>query len=575
MEDKKYSKEEVKQILNEELAGERKRHKKFLAVICIALAVIFFLAGLFTYYMIIGKDMLALKWAIDKVEDESILELSREEIIKAAGTGATTSLIDQYSGFLTPKDLNAFYDEFNGSNENFGLSIMEGDLRKNIPNYGVFVADVLAGSQAESKNVPIMSLIKEVEVNGKVYKTLSYGIKEMDKFFKIGIGESIKITFAENDFLYDSENAIERTIEFTRTQVDSDYFGLSLIEGEVVNSMDISGSFVVQTAGGSPAEKANIKPLSKFYKIKVNGEEHFVEDKTTDEIFDIIGENRTAEFCFKEITFDNGRLVETIRPYVSITKAEYNQKYLIYLDSEHPYGIDNTKALRENPITLDKDTAYIQFDNFFGGLPEEFAIAMNYFKNGGKSKLILDLRGNGGGDLQVLCKIAGYLTSSATSDEKQLVLTMKNKKNGKEEKCYTNGNRYREGYKVENLVVLCDGGTASASEALMGAIMDYRGHSYSTPNNKLLIVGDNTYGKDIVQTTYTMPLTGYGVKITTAQYFTPSGNELNAENTNVNEYGEIKGIMPNYFITNNAYNLPYAYEKDNELNFAINYLKGL
>ena len=63
------------------------------------------------------------------------------------------------------------------------------------------------------------------------------------------------------------------------------------------------------------------------------------------------------------------------------------------------------------------------------------------------------------------------------------------------------------------LVVLVNGGSASASELLSGAIQD---------TGKGTIVGENTYGKGVVQTTYSMN-DGSAVKITTAKYYTPKG----------------------------------------------------
>ena len=138
---------------------------------------------------------------------------------------------------------------------------------------------------------------------------------------------------------------------------------------------------------------------------------------------------------------------------------------------------------------------------------EELSIAIADLKKKGMKSLILDLRGNPGGILeQAIAVVSKFVPGGQT------VVSVKG----------AGGQPPRElkaiGGNTENfpLVVMINGGSASASEIVAGAIQDYaRG----------LIVGSDSFGKGLVQRVFRLPY-GTGLTLTTARYYTPFGRSL-------------------------------------------------
>nr|MBP7416788.1 hypothetical protein [Pyrinomonadaceae bacterium] len=137
----------------------------------------------------------------------------------------------------------------------------------------------------------------------------------------------------------------------------------------------------------------------------------------------------------------------------------------------------------------------------------ELSIAMDELKKQGMKSLILDLRGNPGGILDQAIAV-----TSKFVDGGQTVVSVKGAK-------ATTGRELRAtGGKIENmpLVVMINGGSASASEIVAGAIQDY---------DRGVIVGSDSFGKGLVQRVFRTPY-GTGVTLTTARYYTPFGRSL-------------------------------------------------
>lgn len=157
--------------------------------------------------------------------------------------------------------------------------------------------------------------------------------------------------------------------------------------------------------------------------------------------------------------------------------------------------------------TLDSNVGYIRLSSFISkNAAEEFQRAIVQNKN--KKGIIIDLRSNPGGLLTNSIIIADMLLG----DRKTIVSTVD-----------------REGYKEttrafsknltsQPLVVLIDGGSASASEILSGALKD---------NGRALIVGKKSFGKGLVQEINRLPQDGGAVHITIQKYLTPNGTDIN------------------------------------------------
>ena len=160
-------------------------------------------------------------------------------------------------------------------------------------------------------------------------------------------------------------------------------------------------------------------------------------------------------------------------------------------------------------------------------------------------KLVLDLRDNPGGILDVVCDIADYLLPEG-------IITYTETKTG-----------VREEYRSDAgdfdipIVVLINGGSASASEVLTGALKDY---------DRAEIVGEKSFGKGIVQSVYPFA-DGSGMSLTIAKYYTPSGVCIHGE-----------GIKPDYEVSlpeqyNDSYASAVPREDDTQLRKALELLK--
>lgn len=155
--------------------------------------------------------------------------------------------------------------------------------------------------------------------------------------------------------------------------------------------------------------------------------------------------------------------------------------------------------------------AYIQVDSFDSGVAKSFESQITELKNGGATGIIIDLRSNGGG---IVDEATGIAELFLKKDE--TILITKGKETKEElRKC-------QKDPIIQDIpvVVLVNGGTASASEILAGALKD----KYSNTT----IVGKTTYGKGVIQTLYNLS-DGSGLKITTEEYYTPNHNKINKE----------------------------------------------
>jgi len=157
---------------------------------------------------------------------------------------------------------------------------------------------------------------------------------------------------------------------------------------------------------------------------------------------------------------------------------------------------------------INNDVGYIRIIDFesktaydANGTYESFCENLNALQTAGMKSLVIDLRDNPGGDLNVCCDIADKLLP-------ECLITYTEDKNGKRDERKSNADCVDV-----PIVVLVNGGSASASEVLTGALHD---------NNKATVVGTKTYGKGIVQTVYPF-VDGSGMSITTAKYYVPSG----------------------------------------------------
>ncbi|MCD8208342.1 MAG: S41 family peptidase, partial [Bacteroidales bacterium] len=175
---------------------------------------------------------------------------------------------------------------------------------------------------------------------------------------------------------------------------------------------------------------------------------------------------------------------------------------------------------------LDDTTGYILQTGFTENVSNAIRGAYYKLKEDGMTRLILDLRGNGGGLLDEACKIVSLFVPVGS-----VVVTSK----GADPASYHEFKTATAPIDLEiPLIVLVDSGSASASEIVSGALQDL---------DRATIMGTRTFGKGLVQTVRPVAYNGQ-LKVTTAKYYTPSGRCVQAiDYSKRNEDGSV-GYIP-------------------------------
>lgn len=199
--------------------------------------------------------------------------------------------------------------------------------------------------------------------------------------------------------------------------------------------------------------------------------------------------------------------------------------------------IINVKSIRSE--IMDDEYAYVRISQFQDDTGNEFAKSLNSLQKQIKKPikgLLLDLRNNPGGLLDASVNVTNVLLDKEKLKHDGLIVYTKGRFNSQiKEKATSN-----DMLKKAPVVVLVNGGSASASEIVAGALQDHK---------RALILGTKTFGKGSVQTI--LPLKDQrGLKLTTALYYTPSGRSIQAT-----------GITPDLIIED----LDIPKPKDNEL----------
>lgn len=152
-------------------------------------------------------------------------------------------------------------------------------------------------------------------------------------------------------------------------------------------------------------------------------------------------------------------------------------------------------------------TGFIRISKFAESTYEEFMNALQNLQKQNMQKLILDIRGNGGGFLNEAVSIADEFLD----DEKMIVYTQGEKVPRTEYRCQKPG-LFEKG----KIVVLIDETSASASEILSGALQDW---------DRATLIGRRTFGKGLVQQQFQLS-NGGAVRLTVARYYTPLGRNI-------------------------------------------------
>ncbi|MGL4393198.1 MAG: S41 family peptidase [Fusobacteriaceae bacterium] len=244
--------------------------------------------------------------------------------------------------------------------------------------------------------------------------------------------------------------------------------------GMVIQKIPEEYLVVVSPIDGTPASRAGIKPKDKI--ISINGE-------TTLGI--------TSEDSSKKLKGKAGTKVKI----VLYRESDKSTKEVELVREEVKLKYVKGKMLENN-------IGYIKLTEFGENVYPDVAVELDKLVAQGMKGLVFDLRNNPGGAIDQAVKI----TSMFVKDGR--VVSTKGKK-FPEEIAMRTGKYYGD----FPLVILINGGSASASEIVSGAIKDYK---------RGTLVGEKSFGKGSVQTIINLP-DGDGIKLTIAKYYTPKG----------------------------------------------------
>ena len=234
---------------------------------------------------------------------------------------------------------------------------------------------------------------------------------------------------------------------------------------------------VQEIIAGGPAEKVGMLRGDKFLRI---------------DNIPATGDSAVNSFVFRHLRGKKGTIVvtEMLRGTDTIT-------FHIERDRIPIHSI-------EVAFMEDDSIGYIALLRFARSSVDEFRKALDELKSQGMQSLILDLRGNAGGYLDIAFRLANEFI-----DRGRLIVYQQGRARSRQDFRASRYGSFRRG----DLVVLIDEGSASASEIVSGAVQDW---------DRGLLVGRRTFGKGLVQTMYNLS-DGSQVRITTARYYTPSG----------------------------------------------------
>lgn len=278
--------------------------------------------------------------------------------------------------------------------------------------------------------------------------------------------------------------------------------------------MDSGRLIVVSPLKGTPAEKAGLKPKDIILQINSTSTERMnVEDA------------------------------------VKVIRGKIGTKVILTIIRQGMEKPQDFSIIRENISipTLDfemknGDIAYVTLQSFNANANSLFFNAMTKILSNGSRGMILDLRNNPGGYLQTAIDFAGWFLPKGT------LVVKENSRIEGEKKFFSSGNAALKNFPV---VILMNGGSASASEILAGALRDQR---------QIKIIGDKSFGKGTVQQIESLS-DGSSIKITIAHWIMPKGQLIDRV-----------GIEPDYNVE--LTDKDVAAKKDPQLDKAIKILES-
>lgn len=332
-----------------------------------------------------------------------------------------------------------------------------------------------------SKNLAAQSAdfntAKSLEIQYNILKELSNGFVDsvnLEKLVNTGIDAMLGSLDPYTEYIPEED---EQNLALLTTAT---YGGI----GALIKKLDTTGVIISQPYAGSPAVKYGLEPGDVI--LKINRE-------------DVLPLN--AEECSSRMKGEPGTKVKFL---VRKGRSSKTGEIEVVRERIHIPDVSYSGILQDS-------IGYIKIDGFTVNGSEDVKKAVVSLKEKGAKRLILDLRGNGGGLLNEAVDILSIFLPEGT-----LVVSQKGRKNVGADLEYRTRNEPVD--TLIPLMVLVNSGSASSSEIVTGAIQDLdRGY----------VAGTRTYGKGLVQAIRPVGYNGT-MKMTIAKYYTPSGRCVQA-----------------------------------------------
>ena len=237
---------------------------------------------------------------------------------------------------------------------------------------------------------------------------------------------------------------------------------------------------VIEVIPGGPSEKVGI----------ANG----------DKIISVDGKNFTGEKINPNLVKEQLRGPKNSVVKLGVKRAT-SAKTLYFTVTRGDIPIKSVDAA----YMIDKNTGYVKVNQFGRNTYDEFVAALSVLKNEGAKRYIDDLRGNGGGYMEIAVAMANEFLP-----KDNLIVSTKGRYKKNDTSVYSDGNG---SYQDAEIVVLINEFSASASEIFAGAMQD---------NDRGLVIGARSFGKGLVQREFKLS-DNSAIRLTIARYYTPTG----------------------------------------------------
>ncbi len=357
------------------------------------------------------------------------------------------------------------------------------------------------------KNVGVVSdIVALMDRVGYIYDPVTGEEREISSE---EIADAIVNAFLDDYSAYYTKEEYENKV----SEGEGNYWGIGV-------QFYYSDTQVDVVVGNSPADHAGLVAGDIILSGKCEEEQEKTKFNTATDVVNYLKSCKVDS----EITIEYERggnifsLTLKTRPYVA--------SYVNYFDSEVRYSFfasGTNKPVGEERVNsvmeiVDKDVAYIRLDAFEGDASKQMKDALTFMQARGRTKLILDLRNNGGGFMDTATEIASYFINNG--GKRKSVVAYAVGKTGTETFTTPKNNYFPH---IEKAVVLANQHTASASECLIGSLVHYK-DAVKDISDVILEEGNEgiakTYGKGIMQTTYKL-VSGGALKLTTAKIYWP------------------------------------------------------